>query len=379
MYVEPLETRQRQGFELQTTFEWAIRDGAIDARTGVVVEEGADEGELVRLAYGPGATITRINKGLRRRANRTQYGFRIDPVSGYWAKNDDEAEETDPTASPRQWIVPCVRDRKNALLLQPSEPDLSQTTLTTLQHAMLRGIETVFQLEQGEILAEPMPTRDERNGFLLYEAAEGGAGVLNRLVGEPETLATVARQALSIMHFDVAEPSPLPDETHDFRDVEGTSCVAACYRCLMSYYNQPDHERLDRRDDKARELLLRISRARTTLKERAVTRHPSARPSAPPSHVDALHKRFLEVARAREEARADQREASDLSYKGIADRALELADTLCGYAPFGVAMTKEVMWSNLDAPSFEAAIHLENERRHPAFIPDPPFQSLPLG
>jgi hypothetical protein len=68
----------------------------------------------------------------------------------------------------------------------------------------------------------------------------------------------------------------------------------------MSYYNQPDHERLDRRDDKARELLLRISRARTTLKERAVTRHPSARPSAPPPHADGLHKRFLEVARARE-------------------------------------------------------------------------------
>src|SRR5690606_34691063 len=44
----------------------------------------------------------------------------------------------------------------------------------------------------------------------------------------------------------------------------------------------------------------------------------------------------------------------------VLDRALELADTLCGYAPFGVAMTKEVMWSNLDAPSFEAAIHLEN-------------------
>ena len=42
------------------------------------------------------------------------------------------------------------------------------------------------------------------------------------------------------------------------------------------------------------------------------------------------------------------------------DRALELADTICGYAPFGVVMTKEVMWSNLDVPSFEAAIHLEN-------------------
>lgn len=44
----------------------------------------------------------------------------------------------------------------------------------------------------------------------------------------------------------------------------------------------------------------------------------------------------------------------------VVDRALALAATICDYAPFGVAMTKEVMWSNLDAPSLEAAIHLEN-------------------
>ena len=39
---------------------------------------------------------------------------------------------------------------------------------------------------------------------------------------------------------------------------------------------------------------------------------------------------------------------------------LEIADTLCGYSPFGVYMTKEVMWANLDAPNVEAAIHMEN-------------------
>jgi enoyl-CoA hydratase len=44
----------------------------------------------------------------------------------------------------------------------------------------------------------------------------------------------------------------------------------------------------------------------------------------------------------------------------VVDRALDLAATICDYSPFGVVMTKEVMWSNLDAPSFEAAIHLEN-------------------
>lgn len=41
-------------------------------------------------------------------------------------------------------------------------------------------------------------------------------------------------------------------------------------------------------------------------------------------------------------------------------RALEIADVICGYSPFGVVMTKEVMWSNLDAVSIDQAIHLEN-------------------
>lgn len=42
------------------------------------------------------------------------------------------------------------------------------------------------------------------------------------------------------------------------------------------------------------------------------------------------------------------------------DTALEIADTLCAYSPFGVVMTKQVMWANVDASNVEAAIHLEN-------------------
>lgn len=44
----------------------------------------------------------------------------------------------------------------------------------------------------------------------------------------------------------------------------------------------------------------------------------------------------------------------------VVDAALEIADTLCSYSPFGVAMTKEVMWANLDVGDLDAAIHLEN-------------------
>jgi hypothetical protein len=261
------EERQRQGFELQTTFEWAVREHDLDVRSATASDA---EGEVARLAYGPGATITRLNKGLRRRADKKTLGFRIDPVTGYWAKNEDEDGNTDPTAVPRQWIVPSVQDRKNALLFTPTDQSLSQAGITTLQHALLRGIEAVFQLEEGEILAEPMPTRDVRNGFLFYEATEGGAGVLIRLVAEPDSLAAVARKALQVMHFEdggwsvASDESPVPSlDPTALTDQPGTACVAACYRCLMSYYNQPDHELIDRRDPGARRVLLRLAAART--------------------------------------------------------------------------------------------------------------------
>jgi superfamily II DNA/RNA helicase len=271
------EERRRQGFDLQTTFQWAVRDYEVDARPAVAADA---DGEIVRLVYGPGAAITRLNKGLRRRANRKQLGFLIDPVTGYWAKNEDDDSPTDPTASPRQWIVPSVRDHKNALLLQPVGQGLSQTTFATLQYALLRGIESVFQLEEGEILAEPMPARDERTGFLLYEATEGGAGVLTRLVAEAERLAEVARKALGIMHLAVDERGSLPADIQGLVDQPGTKCVAGCYRCLMSYYNQPDHEIIHRRDEDTLSLLLRLARSTTAASKPRSTARPDASATA---------------------------------------------------------------------------------------------------
>ena len=244
------EERQRQGFELRTTFQWAQRNGTLDRRQGQATDEA---GPVATLVYGPGATITRLNLGLRRRANRKVYGFNIDPLTGAWAKNEDEGGE-DPTKAKPQRIVPTVTDRKNALHLRFEEAELEPKTMATVQHALLRGIQAVFQVEESELLGEPMPTREKRLGMLLYEATEGGAGVLTRVLSTPGALAEAAAAALELMHF---EHSKLPN----FEDKAGTECVAACYRCLMSYFNQPDHELLDRRNPKARELLLRLSRS----------------------------------------------------------------------------------------------------------------------
>ncbi|MBZ0134714.1 MAG: DEAD/DEAH box helicase, partial [Rhodanobacter sp.] len=119
------EERQRQAFELQTTFQWNMRNGVPDVRT---VGAADAEGDVLRLHYGPGATITRINRGLRRRRDQSVFGFWVNPRTGSWQKSPDEdGPEPSPDQVQPQRIVPYVEDQKNALLLQP-QAALSETT-----------------------------------------------------------------------------------------------------------------------------------------------------------------------------------------------------------------------------------------------------------
>jgi len=163
-------------------------------------------------------------------------------------------------------IVPIVRDRKNALLLRFREPDAySPETIATVQHALLRGIAVIYQLEEGEILGEPLPARDNRRSILAYEATEGGAGVLNRLVEEAYALGKVAREALSIMHFDNVDEAIVAGDATLLVDRDGDACVRGCYRCLLSYFNQPDHELIDRASIEAKQMLIDLARGEAIL------------------------------------------------------------------------------------------------------------------
>jgi hypothetical protein len=128
--------------------------------------------------------------------------------------------------------------------------------MATLQHALLRGIQIVAELEEGELLGEPLPKRDERKAILLYEATEGGAGVLNRLVADANRMAEIARQALNLMHFDFPTAGGGIKERED-------ACVAGCYRCLLSYFNQPDHNLIDRRDPEVTAFLCKLAEPET--------------------------------------------------------------------------------------------------------------------
>ncbi len=62
-------------------------------------------------------------------------------------------------------------------------------------------------------------------------------------------MAAVARTALQIMHFQLPSVAFEPADLSSFeeRTVEGERiCEAGCYQCLLSYYNQPDHDLINR-------------------------------------------------------------------------------------------------------------------------------------
>ena len=67
--------------------------------------------------------------------------------------------------------------------------------------------------------------------MLLWESAEGGAGVLSQILENPQAFRQLANSALGICHFHHQEKK---------------SCTKACYECLLSYRNQFDHPVLDR-------------------------------------------------------------------------------------------------------------------------------------
>jgi ATP-dependent helicase YprA (DUF1998 family)/very-short-patch-repair endonuclease len=234
------EERLRLGYDICTGIRFTDRHGQPSSQIATVT---AGTSPLARLTYAQNARLWRINLGWARRSNREQFGFVLDIERGYWARNEQaiDEDETDPMSPRTMRVVPFVQDNRNSLLFEPSQR-LSPQEMASLQSALKQAIQVQYQLEDNELAAEPLPNRDNRRLILFYESAEGGAGVLKRLVSDPEAMPQVARAALEICHFD-------PDTGADLGHAPQAEevCEAACYDCLMNYSNQRDHAILDRK------------------------------------------------------------------------------------------------------------------------------------
>jgi len=226
------EERQRFGYRILTAYRFPSVGGRLDRRDADV---RIGDRRVMRLSYGDAATLFRINTSWANSPAKEQRGFVLDVERGYWARNPAELDADTPDAPATLRVVPFVTDDKNALVVA-FEPTPPREAMAALQAALKRAIEKVYQLESRELAAEAMPSPQKRHEILLYESAEGGAGVLRQLVDDPRAIERIASAALELCHFD---PETL-------EDLGAATCGKACYQCLLDYGNQPDHAMLDR-------------------------------------------------------------------------------------------------------------------------------------
>lgn len=269
------EERRRQGFDLRTFYHFDEQSsGTHKRKVNVLVQDTPN----LELSYGDSAKLMRVNTGWRKRAQKEAMGFDISESSGHWLDKLQEGKE-DPKEQKRHRILPYVYDRRNVLIIDfmpfmrqewqldddtygyrtYDQGELMQTRermrkfMATVKAALSRAIAQRFQIELSEIFVEALPDNNNPTQLLIYESGEGGSGVLKRLCSDHQdaaghtALAAVAETALAIMHYekqDEAQWRPGREAQHACDSKK--ECVA-CYDCLFTYYNQPDHALIDRR------------------------------------------------------------------------------------------------------------------------------------
>lgn len=128
-----------------------------------------------------------------------------------------------------------VEGQHDMLILDLSDaPGVDETLARSLGYALEVAIEVAFQLDGSELANYVFFSEATGWRVLLYETDEGGMGVLHQL-GRGEGWDRLLNHARQVLHVTLEGKE------------EDDACAAACYDCLLSFYNQQYHDLLDRR------------------------------------------------------------------------------------------------------------------------------------
>ena len=214
------EERVSRGYEINTYF--TVDGGHLERIRKAVVR--SSENALLNLRYVPAARLVHVNKQWR--AQKSE-GFPIGVVSGDWRNSMPEPDSN--FKEEFRLVKLWTSNLADALYIEPIPAlGLKPDGVITLQHALKRAIEGVFQVEPNEIGVVTMGDLEAPN-ILLYEASEGSLGILSQFVDDITVFHKVVEQAILLCRYD--------DEGYK---------GPASYDDLLSYYNQRNHKIIDR-------------------------------------------------------------------------------------------------------------------------------------
>jgi len=219
----------------------------------VSVSMQKDDKTLLTLSYEHNGKITTINHGQRTKKGdqiKVQ-GFHYCSACHRWLSEtglrehfeDDSNTKCRSNGKPEDiirdaWIIlEGTHDVIQIDVPKPEEIWDIASYYTTLKEAFKQAIMRTFHLDENEIDAftTQNPENEEQHRIVIYEVEEGGLGILNALIKNKLLLKALIDKAIEVIHID--------PETHTETD---DACTKACYNCLLHFWNQREHNIIDR-------------------------------------------------------------------------------------------------------------------------------------
>ncbi len=219
------EVRSSEGYEMDMYLN--STNNLIDATKISLRIEGD---ELMKLFFSPASRLILVNKKWRKSKDE---GFDIGTRSGFF-KSKKQLENPNPD-DPSSNVKLFTYDTSDVLYIQPVKSlGLTEEGVISLQYALLKAIEQIYNIESVEVRAQLMGEKESKN-IMIYESSEGSIGVLKDIARTPIRLQEIFKKAYEICGYRL--------ESHED---SYPNRPKASYDDLLSYYNQRDHGVIDR-------------------------------------------------------------------------------------------------------------------------------------
>lgn len=233
------EERMRLGYILETHYR---KKGRVRA-----YEVTGKDGNRIIVSYEHNGRIITVNSGpVKTKKEGGMKGFNLctlcnrwllkeDGTEGHTDRNSNDCCPKNATTSDIAQGVELFSDSEHDVVIidwpvpKNIDPDKIEDFYVTLLYTLQQGIQFTLNLDESEIdgFLAPFPGKGTVQRIVIYETGVGGEGAVASLT-DKERLKQILKSARELLH----------------EGEEG--CQKACYECLCSFYNQIDHQKLDR-------------------------------------------------------------------------------------------------------------------------------------